>query len=326
MHVLQISPTRGERCGIAYFADDLAARISMPGLMVSTVRSMADAPPAEPDLILVHHHEDLSLDHAIREMRRDFGGPLVVFAHSEHLSRIIDVADAVITMFTLPPECAGVATLTIPHPAWTPNALVPRRALRRTLGLPQDARLVGTCGFLRFDRQLIEVVSALLPHAMSLGWSIRVLSSPWRLDSPGVLEGLEALRAAAPRHLTLRHEYLSHEALNRELQACDLLWCWTREPSAAYASGVASSLYASGSCVVVADKLQHAHLFPLPNVVVASAERRSFVETVAVEMARPELHRHDPEPISWSRQADVIRSFLERLVAGASWCRPKTTL
>lgn len=268
LEVLQVSPSDGERCGIAFFARDLATELAGVGVRVSTMRSVRDAVriPA-PDLVLVHHHDELLTSEDVGELRRAVDGPLVLLAHAPGSEAFLDTVDGLVTMVPGSHPHSDRPVLSIVHPAWTPAELVPRRHLLAQPDTPSDIRKVGTTGFLKFDRQLVEVVSALLPRAVELDWRISVHTSPWRVESPGVLERLGELRVATPRHVVHEHRYLPHEVLNQRFQACDLLWCWTREPSSAYASGVASCLYASGSRMVVADKLQHHHVLELPNVV-----------------------------------------------------------
>jgi hypothetical protein len=312
VRLLQVSPTLGQHCGVAVFADSLAAELSPLGIHVTTIGELAT--PVDADLVVLQYHEELMGEPEIRAFRASVACPLVLVAHSSGIGGLLDVIDGVMSMSPgIIPVAATPPTLVFPHPCWTPERLSDRDATRARFGLRQS-RTIGTCGFLRFERQLVEMLSALLPHAVELGWSVQLTTSPWRIDSPGVIEGIRSLDRRYPGTLAWVHEHLPTEELNLRLQACDLLWCWTRAPSMAYASGVASQQYASGTRIVAADKQQHEHILVLPNVVRAPVVLDDFAAEVVKQMRHADGCRHDPSVISWERQARKVAQFL-RLVA-----------
>lgn len=319
MDVAQLCPTDGRQCGIALFASRLALELGVTGVRVRTARTpeqVASGPA--PDVVLLQHHGELITPDDIARLRTLWRGPLVAFAHSDDERDYRQLVDGVVAMFPPSDDVDPLYRLTISHPAWTPDALTTRRRARELAGLP-DRPTVGTCGFLKFDRQLDDVLAGLLPVAVRHGWQVQILTSPWRLDSPGVLERLRVTSESAPGAIVLKHGFLPDPELNMRLQACDLLWCWTREPSSSYASGVASTLYASGSRLVVAEKRQHEHVLPLSNVVRAPDRLDGFVEAVASQLteiaaAGGSGPRHDPDPVSWSHQVTRIEAFLRTLL------------
>lgn len=278
------------------------------GVKISTFQSLNQLATAiaSYELILIHHHDELYSDDSLAHIRQNFHIPVIAFAHSTNPTRLWGLVDAIITMGVPNVFDAPENMLVIAHPAWVPSS--PRR--RRT----ESERSIGTSGFLKFDRQLPEIVLSILPSAQALGWRIKIHASPWRIASPGLLESLRAIERQASANLEVTYAYLRQDELNERLSQCDILWCWTREPSAPYASGVASSLYASGTRVVVADKLQHHHILALPNVVRAPADIDGFVRVLIDEMRASNVPKHDPDPISWRHQAWKIRRFFEERI------------
>lgn len=308
MKVAQLSPTQGEYCGIALFADRLAAALAPLGVRVSTSRKLAA--DSDANVVLLQHHAELVRDDEVRSLRARAGRPVVLFAHSTGIAGVVHAVDGVMAMSRgMVPE-TGVPTLVFPHPAFTPERLSDRGAIRARLGLPVEARIVGSCGFLKFERQLTQILPAILPAAAEWGWFVQLVTSPWYRESPGLLEEIAALAGRHPGRVRHEHAHLSEAELNLRLQACDLLWCWTRAASSAYASGVASDLYASGSRMVVADKLQHEHVLGFPNVVRAPATLSGCVDELLRQMRHSRGERHDPAPVSWAVQAGAVQRFL----------------
>lgn len=308
MRVLQVSPTKGEHCGVALFGERLATELEAQGIGVTTVPGLDG--PTDADVVLIQHHAELLDDAGVRAIGSRAGRPVVLFAHSTGIEGLLEAVDGVMAMSSgMVPE-TGTATLVFPHPARTPERLSDRSALRARFGLPLQDRILGTCGFLRFERQLVEILSALLPRVAGAGGLVQVMTSPWYIDSPGLVEEIAAVGRRYPGHFVHEHRHLPEEELNLRLQACDLLWCWTRASSQPYASGVASELYASGSRVVAADKLQHEQILRLPNVVRAPAVLDAFVAEVTRQVQEGEDGRHNPSPVSWDRHIRAIARFL----------------
>lgn len=310
MKIVQISPTAGEACGIAIWADDLGAHLAGHGFTVRTSR--LDGPAADlrdADVLLVQHHDEFLVDDGLVALCRAAPCPVVLFAHSGVSDALLGAVDAVLAMS--PGLVPGDAppSLVFPHPAFTAD-LEARSALRAEFGLPPTGKVLGSCGFLKFDRQFVELLGLLLPRLAEVDASVHLMTSPWRLDSPGVLDGIAELGAAHPGRLRHVHRMLDDVEMHRRLQACDLLWCWTRAPSESYASGVVSRLYASGSRVAAADKAQHEHVLGLPNAVRAPASLPEFVDVLVAEVSAPVVARHDPDPVSWRHVVPQVTGFL----------------
>jgi len=307
MRLQQMVPTWGERCGLAVFAGTLHAVLTKRGVVIAT--GGMGAVDASADIVIVHHHPEVLADEAIVDLCRRSPRPVVVFAHEAGADGACTRAAGVLSM------CAGmvgnvaVPQHVFPHPAWVPPVIEDRAALRRQLGWPVEARILGTSGFLKFDRQLPEVLALLLPEAELCGWRVVALTSPWRLESPGLLQALQSLEHLYPA-LYVHHMFQNPAQLNRQFQACDLLWCWTAAPSIPYASGVISDQYASGTRVVAPDKLQHRHVLSLPNAVATPPTLEAFVNVLIAEARSDAAVRHDPAPVSWDAQLPPLLEFL----------------
>jgi hypothetical protein len=316
MKVLQISPTKGKHCGIALFAERLAAELEFFDIDVATHAELSDGAGA--DLVLLQHHAELLDNENVQAVCAAVPCPVVLFAHSTGIEGAIEAVDGVMAMSSGLVPVTDRAVLVFPHPARIPDRLSERSRLRARFGLPSDAKIVGTSGFLRYERQFVEILRELVPQAAKSGWLVTLMTSPWYLDSPGLLDEITAVGKSFPGHFEHEHGHLSETELNLRLQACDLLWCWTRARSNPYASGVASDLYASGSRVVAADKQQHEHIIGLPNVVRAPTSLSRFVQELVRQMARGDLQRHDPSPISWAQQIEAVAAFLHGVRQGGT--------
>lgn len=313
MRILQISPSQGAHCGIALFAEALAEALRRRGVTVDTVAG-AGAGPGTEDVVLLHHHPDLLDTAAVARVRDARGRPLVLFAHAAGFEGALAALDGVLTVARglLSPGMHAAHAMT--HPARVPSRLEDRGALRTRFGLPVGTRVLGTSGFLRFERQFVEVTERILPVALEAGWCIQLVISPWRLPSPGIVDALERLAADAPAHLRVVYRHLEDAELNLRLQACDLLWCWTAAPSSPYGSGVLADQYASGTRIVAADKQQHADVLALPNVVHGPSDLDLFVAKLIDESYDGAPSRHDPAPVSWDRQIGDVVKLLESVI------------
>jgi hypothetical protein len=311
--VLQVSPTAGELCGIAVFADSTARALGRLGLDVTTVRELR--PGVEADVVLVQYHHELTTSAELKQMLHRSTAPVVLMAHSDGYETSISRIGGVLTMVPdLLPRSEAVPALCFPHPALAPARLADRHLLRVQLGLPTDRPFVGTSGFLRFERRLPDVLTLVLPHVQRLGWRVLLTTSPWHRPSPGLLDSIRDLGERWPDAVVHVHRHLNESDLNLHLQACDLLWCWSGLPKSPYASGVVSQMYGSGSAMVVTDQPQHRHVTALPGVTTSGTDMADFVETIAARMTS-RAGRHDPSPVSWDRAAEDVRALLVRVAA-----------
>jgi hypothetical protein len=262
---------------------------------------------------MVHHHPELLGRGELANMRDRTGGvPLVIVAHERLSDTEASLADGIVGL------CEGVvpagrSAVIIAHPAHVPDRLYPRDELRKRYRLPKDAYVLGTSGFLRFEREFDRIAEMLLPLAARHGWFVFLCVSPWRTPSPGLVERLACLEREQPGLFRLEYQHIDEAELNRRLQACDLLWCWTRASSRPYASGVVSTHYASGTRMIVARKPQHQHVLDLPNVVAAADTFEDFVEDVCTEAVGRSRERHAPWPVSWDRAVAQLRPYLVSL-------------
>ncbi len=309
MKVLQIIPTFGQNCGVAFFAATLHEQMKKIGVEVQDHPTLnGDIPPA--DIVLLHHHSDLLDDESVRSLCEKSPCPVVLFAHSDGIELLFNVVDGFAAMCPgMIPETDRPAYI-FSHPAWTPEALEERAALRDFFKLPKYSRIIGTNGFLKFERQFVEILDELLPAARDNDWFIYLITSPWYIDSPGLIPKLEGLQSAYPAYFRFENAYWDRRTLNRKLQACDLLWCWTWAASSPYASGVISDQYASGTRIFAADKWQHRHVLELPNVVRGPNKLEPFIEQLIIEIKSGICRRHDPSPLSWEKCIYKMTSFL----------------
>jgi hypothetical protein len=314
MRLLQVSRILTADCGVSLFAEKLETHLRAAGIHVDTTdRPM---PSDRHDLVLLQHHEELYSDDEVRSLAAASHVPVVLFAHSECDPARYEPVDGFIAMNPRMLTSTEKPVHTFAHPAWTPRRLDDRAALRREFDLPPDRLVLGTHGYLRFERQFVEIIEALLPEIQRTGWLIELITSPWRLDSPGLLSQLQDLRDRTPDHFCLHHEHLDGVTLNRRLQSCDLLWCWTNAPSSPYASGVISDQYASGTRVIAPDKEQHRHVLGLPNTVAAPDTLAPFLGRVIEELRAGPGPRHDPSPVSWDNFIGGLAAFLRDIADG----------
>ena len=312
MRLLQVVPTLGLDCGLPVLATTLAERLAEVGVASTAAATLPDDPDA--DAVLLWFHSDLLGPEDVRALRAATDRPIALFVHSTGAEAALEAVDGVLAMS--PGLVPGDAPRphVFPHPA-TPQPLADRAALRRRFGLPKDARVLGTCGFLRFERRFDEIAARLAPLAEEAGWFVQITTSPWYRESPGVIDRLTELRTLYPGSFGFEYRHLDEAELVLRLQACDLLWCWTAAPSSPYASGVVATQYASGTRLVVADKQQHELVLGLPNVVRAPARLEEFVEVLAAEAAADRLERHDPTPVSWDGVLPGLTHWLTQLAS-----------
>lgn len=317
MNILQIVPTYEQNCGIAIFARDLHEQLEKLGFRLVTSSGVnGEMLSEETDGILVHYHADWLNYNTIKSLCTSSGRPVVLFAHSDSLGPFPNEVVGIVEM------CAGMAQVTdmpkyrFPLPAWVPETLEDRKKLRVQFGLPIKPMIIGTNGFLKFERQFVEILTELLPHAKHNDWFLNLITSPWYIDSPGLVTELEKLQGTYSGCFKFEYSFLDKEILNQKLQACDLLWCWTKAPSSPYASGVISDQYASGTRIFASDKLQHKHVLRLPNVVRAPNKLEPFIEQLILEIQLHNRQRHDPSPVSWDKQISNFAFFLTRSFSG----------
>lgn len=324
--VLQVSRTDGQSCGIAYFARNLDKQLRAAGVAADLCGDLRPDPGA--DVVVIHHHWDLFGDDEITDYCRALDVPVVLFAHEPGVERFADVAGfAMMTPGRAP--AAPKPVFTAIHPAWFPGTLTPRAVCRREVGLPPDRFLIGSSGFVRFEREFPAVARRLLPVARDRGWFVELLTTPWKEPSPGVVEQLAGLAGHFPESFRYTTWYLTPAELNLRLQACDLIWSWTSSRSRAYASGAIADQYASGTRVFACDKRQYEAVLALPNTVTGAADLPNFVDGLIAEAERADrlraddgAPRHDPAPVSWEAFAAAFIPFLDRICADWSVRRP----
>lgn len=320
MRVVQVATTAGQSCGIGNFALNLAVELSQAGVDINTVTAMPEL-AAGADVVLIHYGSGVITPRDVEAIDR-LSAPVVVFAHDPGAAAVADRAVGAIAM--APGMLETIRPLLVfPHPAWTPDHPEDRDALKVRLGLP-PAPVIGTSGFLMFHRQFPLVLQWLLPEAARRGWFVYLATSKWFGGSPGLVESLDALRARYPDNFAYTTRFASRESLNARLQACDIIWCWTKERSIASASGSVSDQYASGTHLYVTDKAQHRHVLGLTNVTAAPTTLDEFVAGLVAEADAGIFTRHDPAPISWSHHIPTIIDFLSGLVPGGQPWRERT--
>ncbi len=308
MKITQIVTTLKKACGIAYFAKNLQEQLEKISIQTEIISELDLN--CTSDILLLHYHSELFSSNELISFCDKSKVPVIIFAHSEGAEILQHKAKGFIGM------CQGIfpetckPNLIFPHPAWIPEKLAERTVLRERYKLPINKTIIGTNGFLKFERQFDEILNILLPVAEKNNWLIYILSSPWYLDSPSLIEKLEKYKVEYPNYFNYEHSYLEKEILNEKLQSFNLLWCWTKALSSPYASGVISDQYASGTRIFATDKKQHEHVLQLPNVAKGSVSLRLFIEQLISEIETNNFQRHSPEIISWENSVTQLIDFL----------------
>lgn len=315
MRVAQIATTAGKSCGIGNFALNLHRELVGVGVQVDTVTRLSQAAVTTHDVVVLQYGSALFEDGEAEAFCAGSQAPVVVFAHDAGATRLAGVSAGFLGMAPGMLDVGETPVLLFPHPAWTPPELADRADLKRRLGLPPGP-VIGSSGFLMYHRQFPLLLDRLLPSAERHGWFVYLVTAEWFGGSPGLVEELEGRRSDHPANFRFDTAFHDTADLNSRLQACDLLWCWTKEPSTPSASGSVSDQYASGSRLVVTDKLQHSHVLALPNVVAAPPLLDPFVDQLVLEAHRGSFGRHDPSPVAWAGVAGRISQFLHGLLRG----------
>lgn len=311
MKITQIVTTLNKPCGLAYFAKNLYEQlleVNIKADIISEMKSEADS-----DVLILHYHSELFNEKELVSFCNNSKIPVVVFAHSEGAEILNGIVQGFIGMCEgiFPKNCQP--NCIFPHPAWIPDSLSERTQLRELYNLPVNRIILGSNGFLKFERQFDEILNKLLPIAKTNNWLVCLLVSPWYLDSPGLIDKLKQYKATYTEFFDFQHSYLDKKELNKKLQAFDLLWCWTKAPSSPYASGVISDQYASGTRIFAADKKQHEHILKMPNTVRGSVDLDLFIEQLVSELKTNNFQRHNPEVISWEKIVKQMINFIKNL-------------
>jgi hypothetical protein len=312
MRITQIVTTLDKPCGIAYFAKNLHEHLlefSIKSEIISQHNTELNS-----DVFILHYHSELFNEKELVSYCNNSEIPVVVFAHSEGVEILNGLVYGFIGMCDgiFPENCQP--SYIFPHPAWIPFALSERIHLRKLYDLPVNRIMIGSNGFLKFERQFVEILNKLLPIARQNNWLVFLLISPWYLDSPGLIDKLELYKTIYKDFFDFEYSYQNKVELNKKLQTFDILWCWTKAPSSPYASGVISDQYASGTRIFATDKNQHEHILKLPNVVRGSVDLNLFVEQLVSEIKTNNFQRHNPEIISWNRTVKELINFIRDLI------------
>jgi len=309
--VIQIASTAGDACGVGNFALNLQNALQAVGVEVRTVREFPSKAAAA-DCILVQYGWNMFDDKTVADFCARSSLPVFMFAHHHGVEQFEPAVRGFLTVARgiISPTSAPV--LDLKHPGWAPEALSDRILLKRRFGLP-DSPVVGSSGFLMLSKEYPEVLRRLLPFAREEGFFVELATSRWFKGSDEVLAELAELRDVFPESFRFGDDYLDQAELNLRLQACDLLWCWTRTKSSPYGSGSISDQYGSGSRIVAPDKLQFRHVLELANTVTCEADIDDLVASIVRQVRLGRFERHDPHSVSWDEAAKAIEDF----VAGA---------
>ncbi len=269
----------GRNCGVAYFVTELARVVGELGYQSRTEQ---DPLGRDADLMMVHYHPDLwSRDQVVGLVDRA-GCAVVVIPHEQgdHLPAAVRFDGYLQFGVDWRPATGAtmVPSLLLGHPAWVPAQLDDRAPLRAQLGLSSpDASIVGSSGFLRNDRQFLEVCARLLTDERLSDVVVHLVTTDWLGRSGRLITALEWLAYDHPGRLVFQTRRKARAELNSWLQACDLLWSWNQVDEATrtsnFLSGAIADQYASGTRPVCSDVPEHRAVASLPNVVVSRAVR-----------------------------------------------------
>ena len=321
MRILQVCPSLNRPCGVGNFARNVESALREAGVSITTSEQYTHA--SMHDLVLVQHEFALYSTEGLKSWLRTQPGSKALFAHSPGADAFAEEVGGFVTLSGGMID-APRSTLVLPHPGWSAPNLLDRTTLKDEFGWSGRRCVVGTNGFISPSRQYDAVLWRLLDFAVEQDALIYVHcplhgshdSRPGYRDQE--LRLLEMARKY-PEHLELNMRFVDQESLDRRLQACDLLWCWTATPSKPYGSGTCSDQYGSGTRLVVVQKQQHWQVLGLPNVVAAPDNIDAFVDVLKSEMLQGNFARHDPAPLSW-------KTFAERLIAFLADLRPSVNV
>jgi hypothetical protein len=311
MVVRQIGTTFGQNCGIGVFAHSIEAALKKGGVSIATSKTLAHDDRA--DVVLVQHEWAIVRTEELRNFCAQSRIPVVLFPHTgdaaawrDHVQGFVFMGESVVS------NPGEVPALRLEHPGYHSGPLASRTELKKEFGYEWASAVLGSSGFLTEPRHFGKAVAALLPAAIENNWLITLIAAP-HFNSPcHLFTDIDALAETERRHFFYLKEFLPHHELNRRLQACDLLWCWTAMRNhSGYASGVAADMYGSGTRLLLADKAQHRHVLGRPNVVPAPEDHGAFFSAVIQEANRRNFARHDPEPIGWDHFGARLIDFLE---------------
>ena len=309
MKIVQIIPSDPRSCGIGLFGLNFGRELERQGFALSNVKTPDQARGA--DLVIVQHHSNLFAPNELAQWISDCPTPVILFKHCGKDATLMDLSDAVLTMTPGLLRDTSTPSFIFRHPAHIASNTCDRTDLRYKRGISESDFVVSTHGFLKFERRLFDIAERLLVAFESQPEvKLRLFSSPWRYESPGLLDKSAALERRFPRSYSHVHAFLDEVCLQKELRVADLLWCWVDAPSVPYASGVVSDQYASGTRMMVANKIQHDHVLGLTNVVRGPENLEDFTKRLIEEVRARPRQRHDPRAVQWSRCCKGLDSFL----------------
>lgn len=309
MRVAQIATSAGGACGVGNFAVNLQAAARSVGIQIETYKTFS-IPMHDCDRVIVQYGWQLMEEGELRQFCESTTVPTYLFCHHRGVEQFDDVVAGFVTVAKGIVGAVSKPVLDLAHPGWTSPALENREALKRRFGLPLDVPTVGSNGFMMLSKQFPEVLQALLPEAERHAVFVDLISSPWFKGSDEVEAHLADLQKRYPEHLRYGLSYLEQALLNQRLQACDLLWCWTKTASRAYGSGSISDQYGSGTRIVAPAKLQFRHVLELPNTVTCSESIDDLVRTIVAEVEHGNFSRHEPVRLSWDECARQVAEFI----------------
>jgi hypothetical protein len=272
------------------------------------------------DVVLIQHDWALYDTGSLYSFCENCDKPIIMFSHCRGTQLFDGIVDGYIVMCDgLLPRVQSPVHISR-HPGWVPTRMTNREKARKRFGLNPNAVIIGSSGFIHPNKQFAEIADCLMQAETTLrrdreiaqSWLIEIISARhWEHedDGPSVIAE-RALADLSGKRLHYRTDFLPPNEMNARLQACDLLWSWTKAPSTTGASGVASDQYGSGVRLVVPRKQQMSHLFDLPNVVVAPSDLEGFVDTLIEEAQAIEFPRHDPSLLSWQKTITSLADFI----------------
>jgi len=339
MRVLFLSPWN-VACGIATYSLNLIEQLEAQGIKVEVFPNLTDfnalarlAKESNADVVHIQHEFGISMTleplMSIISKFKSMGKAVVITMHTEDKPATIlldGVADAMIfhnDMLNLANRNTFSNVYKIPHGIPEIKFDNPNSFYKKKYNIPEDAFVIGTCGFISNDRAAVveSFVSYIAPMMVANPkLYLHFPMSAHRSDKNEMYAKLikQTIINIAEEHkfanrLQMTAEFLSTEEFRERLYTLDVGFAYQANLTIASNSGAASDIISCGVPLVVNDAKHFSHLKPYCQVV--SGEVHNVVDAVmglylsdkdGTELYREALHdaRHAIMDLGYSKIAN----------------------
>ena len=199
----------------------------------------------------------------------------------------------------------------------TPCLVFPNKdkyKLREKYGLPVDAKILGTGGFMFGHwKRWLDLTHTILKKLEDNEF-LYLATSPWIEGDGGTVKAIRKLarKLGKQDQLKVEEEFVDDVTLNERFQCCDLLFVWngTIERNWIFStSGIGGDLYGARRRLVIQDVPHYKLIAGKKGVVVAPFELEPFVARLLEELRTGNLDETtEPEWLSWD---NIVRNFID---------------